>query len=104
MSPRATDLDPSPTHSNGVGDDVVYVCHGPSCSERGGLALCEALRALLAASGDAALRVCETTCLDHCATGPNVLIGQGRRVQTGVLPSDAGALLDLLTGPPRAGT
>ncbi|HZL99975.1 MAG TPA: (2Fe-2S) ferredoxin domain-containing protein, partial [Planctomycetota bacterium] len=57
---------------------LIFVCHGPSCSERGSPEVCRLLRervAALPAEARRALRVCETTCLDSCATGPNVVLG-----------------------------
>jgi NADH:ubiquinone oxidoreductase subunit E len=72
---------------------LLLVCHGPSCSERGGP---ELLARLEAQAGDAPVRLCRTTCLDHCATGPNVVLCDTQLIQTGMLPERAGELLRLL--------
>ncbi len=76
---------------------LVFVCHGPSCSERGSPALFDALRVALdrrSTSGRA--RLCRTSCLDSCATGPNVVLGQAGRIQTGLLPARAEELAGML--------
>ncbi len=79
---------------------VVFVCHGPSCGERGGADLCRQLRDLLnESSARRAVRVCETTCMDNCATGPNVLTGHEGLIQTGLRPEDLPQLVALLAGP-----
>jgi (2Fe-2S) ferredoxin len=78
---------------------VVFVCHGPSCTERGSPDLCRQLRAKLnESSARRAVRVCETTCLDHCATGPNMLISQEGAIQTGLAAERLDDLVALLTG------
>lgn len=78
---------------------LIFVCHGPSCSERGSPETCRRLRAALAASpARLAVRVCETTCLDNCATGPNVVLGHEGQIRSGVLPERTDALLGFLLG------
>jgi NADH:ubiquinone oxidoreductase subunit E len=75
---------------------VVFVCHGPSCSERGSPALCRQLRELLnESSARRAVRVCETTCLDHCATGPNALLSHEGAIQAGLAPGSLPELIAL---------
>ncbi|MGQ0553924.1 MAG: (2Fe-2S) ferredoxin domain-containing protein [Planctomycetota bacterium] len=82
-------------------ENFVFVCHGPSCSERGSPAVCVRLREVVAASSARrTLRICETGCLDHCATGPNVVLGETRRLVTGVAAPDVPAFLRLLIGLP----
>ena len=79
---------------------LIFVCHGPSCSERGSPDTCRRLREAIAASPSRrTFRVCETGCLDNCATGPNVLVSHERLIRTGVVPAQAGSLLDFLLGP-----
>ena len=83
-----------------AGRTLIFVCHGPSCSERGSPETCRRLREAIAASpARRELRVCETGCLDNCATGPNVLVSHERLIRTGVLPAETGALLEFLIGP-----
>jgi NADH:ubiquinone oxidoreductase subunit E len=78
---------------------LVLVCHGPSCSERGGTVSCQRLREALASSpARRSMRVVETGCLDNCATGPNVLLSHESQIRTGVLPAEVEALVDLLAG------
>lgn len=72
---------------------LVMVCHGPSCTERGSVELFERLGALPDASR---LLLCKTTCLDHCATGPNIVITDEERIQTGVQPGQVDELARLL--------
>ncbi|HEX5010774.1 MAG TPA: (2Fe-2S) ferredoxin domain-containing protein [Planctomycetota bacterium] len=55
--------------------------------------------AIAASPARRALRVCETGCLDNCATGPNVLVSHERLIRTGVLPAETAALLEFLLGP-----
>ena len=71
----------------------VFVCHGPSCSERGSP---ETRRGLHAALGQA-FRVCTTSCLDSCATGPNVVVQGEPRVHTGVVGEAVGPLAQALS-------
>ena len=86
--------------SASAGRTLIFVCHGPSCSERGSPETCRRLREAIAASpARRALRVCETGCLDNCATGPNVLVSHERLIRTGVLPAETAALLEFLIGP-----
>ena len=86
--------------SASAGRTLIFVCHGPSCSERGSPETCRRLREAIAASpARRALRVCETGCLDNCATGPNVLVSHERLIRTGVLPAETAGLLELLLGP-----
>lgn len=75
---------------------LVFICHGPSCSERGSVTLCADLRRLASVRGD--VRICETSCLDHCAMGPNVVLGSSVAIQHGVAPDRAESLLRLVTG------
>jgi (2Fe-2S) ferredoxin len=75
---------------------VVFVCHGPSCSERGSVTLCAELRRLVASRDD--VRICETSCLDHCAMGPNVVLGASTAIQHGVGPDRAEDFVRLVTG------
>ena len=78
---------------------LVFVCHGPSCSERGSPESCRLLRGALAASpARSAVRVVETGCLDNCATGPNVLLAHEGQIRSGVLPAEVGGLVELLVG------
>ncbi len=68
---------------------VVFICQGPSCSERGGEALLRQGRLTMAPSGpDRSFQLCGCTCLDSCATGPNVLVTSESGLQTGVLSVD----------------
>ena len=80
---------------------LVFVCHGPSCSERGSPEVCRVLRERLAAAPAAvrrALRVCETTCLDSCATGPNVVLGSDQRLRTGLTLAEVERFLEFVVG------
>jgi len=80
---------------------LIFVCHGPSCSERGSQEMCRTLRDRIAAAPPSMrrlLRVCETTCLDSCATGPNVVLGHDSRLRTGLLPGDVERFLDFVAG------
>ena len=83
------------------GRTLVFVCHGPSCSERGSPEVCRLLRERLAAAPPAvrrALRVCETTCLDSCATGPNVVLGNDQRLRTGLTLAEVERFLEFVVG------
>lgn len=88
---------------------LIFVCHGPSCTERGSPRTCRLLRERVEASpARNAVRVCETTCLDSCATGPNVVLGHDAGLHTGVAPEQAERFLDVLLGglgatPPATG-
>ena len=76
---------------------LLFVCHGPSCSERGSPETCRRLREAIAASpARRAVRVCETTCLDNCATGPNVVVGHEGQIRSGVKGAEVEALLGVL--------
>ncbi len=76
---------------------IVFVCHGPSCSERGSPALCKRLRERLnESSARRAVRVCETSCLDHCATGPNALLSHEGAIQAGLAVEGLDDLITLL--------
>ncbi|MHC5209547.1 MAG: (2Fe-2S) ferredoxin domain-containing protein [Planctomycetota bacterium] len=78
---------------------LLFVCHGPSCSERGSAETCRILRERVADSpARTAVRVCETTCLDSCATGPNVVIGHDAGLHTGITTEAAERFLDTLLG------
>ena len=80
---------------------LIFVCHGPSCSERGSPAVCRLLRERIAGAPlevQRLLRVCETTCLDSCATGPNVVLGHDGRLRTGLMPADVERFLDFVVG------
>lgn len=78
---------------------LLFVCHGPSCSERGSPETFRRLREAIAASpARRALRVCETTCLDNCATGPNIAIGHEGQIRSGVVCGQVDALLEVLIG------
>ncbi len=78
---------------------VAFICHGPSCGERGGEALLAALAARQQAEpGRARVLLCSTSCMDHCATGPNVMIGHEDGVQGGLLPENAEAIWEFLAG------
>ena len=78
---------------------MVFVCHGPSCSERGSPQLMQQLRMMVEGSeARRTVRVCETSCLDNCATGPNVVVSDEGSIQTGVAPEKADALYRMLTG------
>ena len=92
---------PGDSDAGASGDDrtVVFVCHGPSCSERGATTLCAELRRLVTSRDD--VRVCETSCLDHCAMGPNVVLGSSTAIQHGVAPERAEDFVRLVTGPGR---
>jgi NADH:ubiquinone oxidoreductase subunit E len=84
---------------------LVFVCHGPSCSERGSAETCRRLReTLLGGPNSHGVRVCETSCLDHCATGPNVVIGHSGRLISGQLPEEASRLAEFLAGGRQSGT
>lgn len=78
---------------------IVFVCQGPSCGERGGQQLLEQLKARLAGRADGALRACGSTCLDSCATGPNVMVTGARAVRTGVQGEQLEHLLEDLGQP-----
>lgn len=81
------------------GRTIVFVCHGPSCSERGSPENCRQLRERIAQSpARRAVRVCETTCLDNCATGPNVIIGHEGQIRTGVIGAELDNLFEFLVG------
>jgi NADH:ubiquinone oxidoreductase subunit E len=78
---------------------LLFVCHGPSCTERGSPETCRLLRERVANSpAREAVRVCETTCLDSCATGPNVVIGHDAGLHTGITAEAAEGFLDTLLG------
>lgn len=80
---------------------LIFVCHGPSCSERGSREVCRVLRERIAAAPPAvrrSLRVCETTCLDSCATGPNVVLGHDQRLRTGLTLAEVERFLEFVTG------
>ncbi len=78
---------------------LLFVCHGPSCSERGSLQTFALLKASIEGSpARRSLLLCQTSCLDHCATGPNVLVGGAERIVSGVLPGQEGLLLDFAAG------
>jgi (2Fe-2S) ferredoxin len=78
---------------------LVFVCHGPSCGERGGAELCRQLREQLADSpARRSVRVCEAGCMDNCATGPNVLIASESQLRTGQVPTAIPALVAELVG------
>jgi (2Fe-2S) ferredoxin len=78
---------------------IVFACHGPSCTERGSPELVRRLRERLnESSARRAVRVCETSCLDHCATGPNVLIAREGGIQAGMCVAKLEALLAMLEG------
>lgn len=78
---------------------LVFMCHGPSCSERGSPEACRKLREALAASpARRAVRVVETGCLDNCATGPNVLLAHEGQIRSGVVPAEVDGLVQLLAG------
>lgn len=86
-----------------AGDDplaartLVLVCHGPSCTERGSPETLVRLREGLAASpARRHVQVCTTTCLDNCATGPNVLVSREGAINTGVQADRCGDLVDAL--------
>jgi NADH:ubiquinone oxidoreductase subunit E len=83
---------------------LLFVCHGPSCTERGSPETCRLLREGVAASpAQGVLHVCETTCLDSCATGPNLAIGHDAGLHTGVTAERAERFLDALLGGLGAG-
>ena len=82
-------------HENAPRRALVLVCQGPSCSERGSP---ELFARLSEVPGAARLLLCKTSCLDHCATGPNVVVTDELRIQTGVRPSQADELARLLLG------
>jgi len=86
---------------------LVFVCQGPSCGERGGHALLERLREWIGSSeARLHLRTCASSCLDHCATGPNVAVQSERGVRTGLVDERAAERLfcDLFAdGPPVSG-
>lgn len=89
------------------GRTLIFVCHGPSCSERGSPEVCRVLRERLAAAPAAvrrALRVCETTCLDSCATGPNVVLGNDQRLRTGLTLAEVERFLEFVVGGALPGT
>jgi (2Fe-2S) ferredoxin len=80
---------------------LIFVCHGPSCSERGSHEVCRVLRERVAAATPTVrrlLRVCETTCLDSCATGPNVVLGHDQRLRTGLVLADVERFLEFVVG------
>ena len=86
---------------------LIFVCHGPSCSERGSPEVCRVLRERIAAAPAAmrrSLRVCETTCLDSCATGPNVVLGHDQRLRTGLVLAEVERFLEFVTGGAEPGT
>lgn len=71
----------------------LFVCQGPGCGERGGQALLERMRRHLASSpARHHVRVCAASCMDSCATGPNILRAGGD-VHTGCRPEEALLLL-----------
>ena len=75
---------------------LVFVCEGPSCTERGADQTFAEMQAHLAA-GDGALRrsvrLCRTTCLDSCATGPNLVRADDDHLLTGVEANAVDGLL-----------
>jgi len=76
---------------------LVLVCHGPSCTERGSPETLARLRAGLAHSpARRHVQVCTTTCLDNCATGPNVLVTREGAITTGMLPSACDQLVSAI--------
>jgi NADH:ubiquinone oxidoreductase subunit E len=78
---------------------LIFVCHGPSCTERGSPETCRLLAERVAASpARGVVRVCETTCLDSCATGPNVVLGHDAGLHTGITPAASERFLDTLLG------
>ena len=80
---------------------LIFVCHGPSCTERGSPEVCRELRERIAAAAPGvrrALRVCETTCLDSCATGPNVVLGHDQRLRTGLTLAELDRFLEFVIG------
>jgi len=85
------------THAADHGLDersLVFVCQGPSCGERGGRQLAQWLRSWIGGcEARFGLRVCETTCLDHCPTGPNVAVQEESGVRTGVVGEAAARAL-----------
>lgn len=86
---------PGPTH----GRTVVFVCHGPSCTERGNPESCLKMRERVAQSAARLdVRVCETTCLDNCATGPNMIVSHEDHIRSGVMGAELDALMDFLVG------
>jgi len=90
-----------PELSNVGARTLIFVCHGPSCSERGSPEVCRVLRERIAAAPAAmrrSLRVCETTCLDSCATGPNVVLGHDQRLRTGLVLAEVERFLEFVTG------
>lgn len=81
------------------GRTLVFVCHGPSCSERGSPENYRKLKERIAESpARRTVRVCETTCLDNCATGPNVAISHEAHIRSGVRGAELDILLDFLVG------
>lgn len=78
---------------------LIFVCHGPSCTERGSPETARRLGQRIADSpARGVVRVCETTCLDSCATGPNIVLGHDAGLHTGITPQGCEAFLDTLLG------
>ena len=68
----------------------LFLCQGPSCSERGGAELLVAVKARLAR--DPSLRhlaAAGCTCLGSCATGPNGVAVDAEGVATGLTSVEA---------------
>jgi len=77
---------------------VLFICQGPSCGERGGERLLQELRERQSgAPWRSSLQICATSCLDSCPTGPNVLLAGEAGLLTGQLEADV-----LLEGLPLA--
>lgn len=63
--------------------------------------MCRALRERVAGAGTTVrrlVRVCTTSCLDSCATGPNVVLGHDQRLRTGLVLGEVGSFLDFVVG------
>ncbi|MCB9897493.1 MAG: (2Fe-2S) ferredoxin domain-containing protein [Planctomycetes bacterium] len=86
-------------HAHTPSDDptrvVFFVCQGPGCGERGGARLVEQMRGIVASSpARRHVRVCTTSCMDSCATGPNVMRTGDGGLHTGVDAAQARALVE----------
>ncbi|HTE04704.1 MAG TPA: (2Fe-2S) ferredoxin domain-containing protein [Planctomycetota bacterium] len=85
------------THAAHEARTIVFACHGPSCTERGSPEFTRRFRELLNdSSARRTVRVCETSCLDHCATGPNLLVSHEGAIQAGVCVDKLEGLLAIL--------
>lgn len=77
--------------------DYVFVCVGPTCSERGGTTLHQQWKELLVDRGEwERRRVVRVNCFGECPTGPNVCLHPDGVFHTGVDVEDTHAALEAI--------